>query len=285
VKQILENATDLRADPGAGIAGVGLAVVGHVSLRGAGWGESSSAGAEPVGHVLRRADAVRDTGPRGAACSPTPLLPCVCRLAQCLGPMLVGVSLGAGPARRPRRCAWPRLSTTERGPSGVSGIPSTAITHQAAEQYVPPRPGCPAWRVARATYGKVFRLTPACLQLCWVITGDSCGILQTDPRRRLVQEIEKSIDAGLYYAALITSVTILDVCSALESADGKASPVCHWMTALLSLAGATSADREQRGTASRLTTTEGARSTAMRWVMPPQGRAAPVPEGACSFRL
>jgi hypothetical protein len=39
----------------------------------------------------------------------------------------------------------------------------------------------------------------------------------------LLEEVEKSIDAGLYYVGLFACLMIPDVCAALESADGKAT--------------------------------------------------------------
>ena len=40
----------------------------------------------------------------------------------------------------------------------------------------------------------------------------------------LLEQIEKCIDAGLYYVGLFASLMVPDICAGLESADGKASP-------------------------------------------------------------
>ena len=40
----------------------------------------------------------------------------------------------------------------------------------------------------------------------------------------ITKEVENAIAAGLYYLAIVTALSLPDVCSALESHDGKTSP-------------------------------------------------------------
>src|SRR4029077_3839387 len=44
------------------------------------------------------------------------------------------------------------------------------------------------------------------------------------PMETILQEIEKAIDAKLYYLAIVLAVTLPDICAALESADGRTRP-------------------------------------------------------------
>jgi hypothetical protein len=41
----------------------------------------------------------------------------------------------------------------------------------------------------------------------------------------ILAEIEKALDAGLYYLAVMLAVAIPDICGALESKDGRSGPV------------------------------------------------------------
>jgi hypothetical protein len=45
----------------------------------------------------------------------------------------------------------------------------------------------------------------------------------------LIEEIEKSIDAGLYYVGLFACLVIPDACAALGSADGRTTS-SHYAT-------------------------------------------------------
>ena len=53
----------------------------------------------------------------------------------------------------------------------------------------------------------------------------------------ITKEVENAIAAGLYYLAIVTALSLPDVCSALESHDGKTSPTKYkvwydaWMAA------------------------------------------------------
>jgi len=45
------------------------------------------------------------------------------------------------------------------------------------------------------------------------------------PMEPILAEIEKALDAGLYYLAVMLAVAIPDICGALESKDGRSGPV------------------------------------------------------------
>src|ERR1700722_11103901 len=58
------------------------------------------------------------------------------------------------------------------------------------------------------------------------LVGGSWKILQgptVNPVEALLQEIEKAIKAELFYLALLLTLTLPDICAALERADGRTS--------------------------------------------------------------